>query len=270
MYINSHLHHYQGTEQQHLAWIVVPQLLLALPFVIALGVYIIAAIRSNPDKPWPLNRIVYWCIGVTSAVLAITGPLASLAHTNFAAHMLSHLLLGMFAPLLMVMAAPMTLLLKTLSTPLARRLTRMLKSWPSRLLTHPIFTTCLNIGGLWLLYTTNLYSLMHEHIVLYLLIHVHIFIAGYLYTLSFLYIDPVFHRFSFVYRSIVLIISLAGHGILSKIIYVQPPSGVSLDQAKVGGMLMYYGGDMIDLVLIIILCSHWFRSTRPRMVWHPN
>lgn len=269
MYINSHLHHYHGTDQQHIAS-ALPQLLLAIPFVIALGLYIIAAHRSNSEKPWPLNRTVCGCIGVMSAVVAVAGPLASLAHTNFVAHMLSHLLLGMFAPLLLVLAAPMTLLLKTLSIPLARRTTRILKSWPSRLLTHPLFTALLNIGGLWLLYTTNLYSLMHESVVLYLFIHFHIFIAGYLFTLSFLYIDPVSHRFSYVYRSIILIISLAGHGILSKMIYVQPPDGVSLDQARLGAMLMYYGGDMIDLLLIVILCSHWFRATRPRTVCHPN
>ncbi|MBT2770966.1 cytochrome c oxidase assembly protein [Halomonas sp. ISL-60] len=263
MNINTHIHHNHGTEPDHIAWII-PQLILALPFVFAFSMYILAAVRSSRNKPWPFYRTVFWSIGVIFAVIAVAGPLANLAHTDFIAHMLSHLLLGMLAPLLMLLGAPMTLLLKTLRIPLARHLTRILRSWPSRILTHPIITSLLNIGGLWLLYTTNLYSLMHENTLLYLIFHFHIFVAGYLFTVSLIYIDPMPHRFSFLYRSIVLIISLAGHGVLSKIIYAYPPTGVPLDQAKLGGMLMYYGGDAIDIIIIFILCLQWFRATRPR------
>nr|WP_246311129.1 cytochrome c oxidase assembly protein [Paenibacillus xylanilyticus] len=246
-----------------MAWIV-PQVILALPFAFAFGMYILAAFRSNRTKPWPIYRTVCWSLGVLFTVIAVAGPLANLGHTDFVAHMLSHLLLGMLAPLLLVLAAPMTLLLKSLSVPAARSLTRILRSWPSRILIHPIVTSLLNIGGLWLLYTTNLYSIMHENTLLFLIIHFHIFAAGYLFTVSIIYIDPAPHRFSFLYRSMVLMFSLAGHGVLSKMIYASPPIGVPLDQAKLGGMLMYYGGDAVDMVIIFIICLHWFRATRPR------
>jgi putative membrane protein len=98
------------------------------------------------------------------------------------------------------------------------------------------------------------------------MVHFHVFVAGYLFTVSMVYIDPMPHRFPFLYRSIVLIISLAGHGILSKFIYAHPPGGVTLEQAKMGGMIMYYGGDAVEIVIIFILCLHWFRATRPRVV----
>nr|WP_154893860.1 cytochrome c oxidase assembly protein [Paenibacillus xylanexedens] len=263
MNINTHIHHHHGTELDHMAGIV-PQLILALPFALAFGMYIYGAVRSIRKKSWPIYRTVLWSIGTLLAVMAVAGPLADLAHTDFVAHMFSHLLLGMLAPLLMVLSAPMTLLLKSLSTPLARRLTRLLRSWPSRILTHPMITSLLNIGGLWILYTTNLYSLMHENTLLYLVVHFHIFAAGYLFTMSIIYIDPMPHRLSFLYRSIILVISLAGHGMLSKLIYAHPPTGVPMDQARVGGMLMYYGGDAVDIVISFILCLHWFRATRPR------
>lgn len=154
--------------------------------------------------------------------------------------------------------------MKTLNIPLARRLSRFLRSWPSRILTHPVVTFLLNLGSLWLLYTTSLYSLMHENTLLYLIVHFHIFVAGYLFKVYLIYIDPMPHRYSFLHRSIVIIISLAGHGILSKIIYAHLPASVPLDQAKLGGMLMYYGGDVVDIIIILILCLHWFRATRPR------
>lgn len=241
------------------------QILLALPFIIVLILYLIAVFISNRHhRNWPLARTVYWVSGVLLAILAVAGPIATRAHIDFTAHMLGHLLLGMLAPLLMVLAAPMTLMLRTISVTSARRLTRVLRSWPSRMFTHPIVASFLNIGGLWLLYTTNLYALMHENNMLNYLVHIHVFIAGYLFTLSMIYIDPILHRISFLFRSIVLIIALAGHGILSKYLYTHPPAGIPFEQAKQGSMMMYYGGDIIDLILIFILCLQWFRATKPR------
>ena len=243
----------------------VPQILLALPFGIALILYIYAVIRSNQKyKRWPKYRTTYWVLGVLFAILALAGPLANLAHGNFTAHMVGHLLLGMLAPLLMALAAPVTLILRTLPTPIARKFSKILQSWPSRWLTNPIVASILNVGGLWLLYASNLYALMHESILIHFIVHMHVFIAGYLFTISLIYIDPRPHQLSFWYRSIVFIIALAGHGILSKYIYAHPPMGVFKDQAESGAMLMYYGGDAIDIALIIILCFHWFRATRPR------
>jgi putative membrane protein len=105
---------------------------------------------------------------------------------------------------------------------------------------------------------------MQQNIHLHMLIHIHVFFAGYLFTVSMIYIDPIPHRTSYVYRAIVMVIALAAHGILSKYIYAQPPYGVPAAQAETGGMLMYYGGDAIDLVLICVFCFQWFRATRPR------
>lgn len=257
MNINNHIHHTIG---------IIPQLLLALPFIMAFVMYILAVIVSNRrQKPWPIYRTVYWAFGILFAIISVAGPLADRAHVDFAAHMFGHLFLGMLAPLLLTLAAPMTLMLRTLSVPLARRISKVLRSWPSRIYTNPVVASFLNIGGLWLLYTTDLYSLMHKSILLHIIVHFHVFLAGYLFTVSMIYIDPIPHRTSFLYRAIVFVIALAGHGILSKYIYANPPHGVPADQAELGGMVMYYGGDMIDIVIIFILCLHWFRATRPRI-----
>ena len=90
----------------------------------------------------------------------------------------------------MALAAPMTLLLRTLPVNKARVLSRLLKNPYVRFIRHPIIASILNVGGLWLLYTTSLFNLMHEHILLYVFIHLHIFLAGYLFTIAFIYFDP--------------------------------------------------------------------------------
>lgn len=234
-------------------------------FVMLLVIYIGAVIVTNRRyKKWPRARIMYWCIGTLLAAVAVVGPVAERAHMDFTVHMVSHILLGMLAPLLLVLAAPMTLVLRALRTDLARLLSSVLKSAPARLFTHPVVATVLNIGGLWLLYTTDLYTRMHDNSVIYFFVHVHVFVAGYLFTLSLISIEPIVHRKSFIYRSIVLICALAGHGILAKYLYAHPPQGVSVAQAERGSMVMYYGGDLVDALLIFILCLQWYKATKPR------
>ena len=200
--------HHHG---QHFAeWLILPQVLLSLPFILLFIFYMAAVIKTNHAyKKWPMYRSVFLCIGAILAVMSVAGPLAELSHTDFRAHMAGHLLLGMLVPLLIALAAPMTLLLRTLPTSQARWLTKLLKSRPIGWIINPITAAILNIGGLWLLYTTSLYSLMHEIMWLHVLVHMHIFLAGYLFTVSLIYIDPIHHRVSYLNRAIVLVLSLA-------------------------------------------------------------
>nr|WP_034742759.1 cytochrome c oxidase assembly protein [Halalkalibacter wakoensis] len=245
-----------------------PQLILVIPFVLAFFAYMLAIIVSNRTyKEWPLYRTLCWGTGILFATVAVFGPLAEKAHMDFTVHMVGHLFLGMIAPLLMALAAPMTLLLRTLSVSRARNVMRVLKTKPFRFLTDPFIASILNIGGLWLLYTTSLYTAMHEYAFIHVLIHAHVFLAGYIFTISMIYIDPIPHRTSYMYRSIILIIALAGHGILSKFLYANPPAGVAITDAEKGSMLMYYGGDAVDIVIIFILCLQWYRSTRPKQMF---
>ena len=238
------------------------------PFVIALLFYIVLVLFSNRKhkRRWPLYRSLFWTGGILFAAASLVGPIAERSHTDFSFHMVSHLFLGMLAPLLLVLSAPMTLLLRTLPVRHARRLTRILQSMPIRIISHPITAAVLNIGGLWLLYTTNLYGAMQESLLIHLFVHLHVFLAGYLFTASILYIDPIAHHISFLFRAIVLVLASAGHSILSKYIYAFAPNGIPANQAESGGMLMYYGGDAIDLVLIVLFCLQWYRSARPRGV----
>lgn len=247
------------------------EMIVVLLLVSAFLLYPLAAIvTSQKYKKWPLHRYVLWMAGVFCAGAALTGPLANFAHTNFIGHMIGHLLLGMLAPLLFVLALPMTLVLRTLNVSAARRLTRVLKSRPLQFFTNPITAAILNIGGLYVLYTTDLYLLMHQSLFFYALIHFHVFLAGYLFTISIIYVDITSHRYSYMYRAIVLILALAGHKILSKQVYANPPRGVPRTEAEAGGMWMYYGGDLVDLALIIILCFQWYKATAPRLVIPPN
>lgn len=241
------------------------QVVLATPFLLAFILYITAVIISNRrKKQWPVYRMVFLILGILSATITVFGPLAQQSHTNFSAHMIGHLLLGMLAPLFIAIAAPMTLILRTLPVPVARKVSHILRSWPLQILHHPITASVLNVGGLWLLYTTELFYMMHQNMLLYVFIHFHVFLAGFLFTISIIYIDPSPNRKSFVYRSVILLFALSGHAILSKHIYAHPPVGVTRLQSELGGMIMYYGGDAIEVGLICVLFFQWYKHSRLR------
>ncbi|MGG0718361.1 cytochrome c oxidase assembly protein [Robertmurraya massiliosenegalensis] len=242
--------------------------ILAILFVLLIVGYIFAVLLSNQHyKRWPLYRTSSWALGILCIATVFIGPLAELAHTDFTAHMLGHLLLGMIAPLLIVTSAPMTLLLRSLHVKRARQLSSLLKSIPVRLVSDPIVTLTLNMGGLWVLYVTDLYSAMHHNIFLYLFVHIHVFLAGYLFTASIVYIDPTPHRTSYIYRTMILVLASASHGILSKYIFTNPPAGVPIAQAEKGAMLMYYGGDTVEIILILIFCFQWYRASKPKKLF---
>lgn len=189
---------------------------------------------------------------------AVAGPLAERADGSFAAHMGVHLLLGMAGPLLVVRAAPVTLALRVLPVVWARRLARTLARRPVGLLSHPVTAAVGNLAALVLLCTTSLYALTERNQSLHLLVHAHFFVFGYLFVASIVGVDPDPHRRGLGYRSAVLVLFAAAHGILAKHVYAVPPPGVDPAQAQLGAQLLYYGGDALDLVMMVLLWHRWY------------
>ena len=239
---------------------------IAGPLLTIFGVagYLWLVTRTR-GKSWPRHRTVLWIGGSLSAAAAVSGPLAAAAHTSFTAHMVVHLLLGMLAPLLLALAAPITLLLRALPVYPARRVSRVLASRPARFFTEPIVAAVLSVGGLWALYLTGLYPAMQHDPVVHVVVHVHLFVGGYLFTIAIVSVDPLPHRRSYRHRAVVLILALAAHDILAKYLYAHPPAGVSASAAESGAMIMYYGGDAVDVAIMVLLCGRWYRSSGRRI-----
>ena len=245
---------------------VTADVILALPFALALVLYGCGVIlHRRRGSAWPWHRSLSWALGVMAAAGGFVGPLAAAAHRDVVAHMGAHLLVGMAAPLLLVLAAPVTLALRTLHVVPARRLSRMLSSRPARVATAPIVAALLNVGGLWVLYSTPLYDAMRDDILLHLVVMTHFLLAGYLFTAAIIPVDPAPHRAAFPTRMVVLVLALAAHGILAKTIYASPPAAATASDGRAGAMLMYYGGDVIDAAIIAVLCAQWYRQGAVRM-----
>ncbi|AGF72461.1 cytochrome c oxidase assembly protein [Corynebacterium halotolerans] len=262
-------HHPEATMTGWIAFdLVSVMLLLAAAVAYGTGLW-----HSRSRGRWPWHRTASWYLGLVCAGAALVGPLAVASRTGFTEHMAGHLLLGMVGPLLLVLAAPVTLALRTLPATAARRLSRLLRSLPVRVVSHPVTAAALNAGGLWLLYTTDLYHLMHSSVWLHALVHAHVFLSGVVFTAAIVSPDPNPHRASLRMRAVVMVAFIAAHSVLGKWLYAHPPAGVDAADARFGAQLMYYGGDVVDVILLVLLFAGWYpmsRSSRTLLRANPS
>ena len=220
------------------------------------GAYALAVSRlGRRGIDWPAGRSLAWYAGVATASAAGLGN-----HHDFRAHMSAHLLLGMAAPILLVLARPMTLLLRALPVRPARRVARVLRSPATSVLTHPVTAAVLDAGGLWLLYTTDLHAQAMARPWLHTLVQVHMLLAGCLLTAAIIGRDPAPHRPGPRTRGLVFLAFIAAHGVLAKYLYGHPPLGVPAPDAEAGAQIMYYGGDLLHLVVIVLFFQRVFAA----------
>ncbi|GAA4937310.1 putative membrane protein [Nonomuraea thailandensis] len=230
---------------------VAPVLLL-----LALAGYLTLAVRAASWKGW---RTAVFAAGLALVAAALMGPIAAWAATDFRGHMVQHLLIGMLAPLGLVLGAPMTLLLRSLPAARARRLTGLLRRRAAHAVANPVTALVLSTGGMIVLYCTPLYRLATVSGWPHAAVHAHFLLSGCLFAWVIAGPDPAPRRPSVVARLVVLGVAIAAHSGLSQLMYaglaVDLP--VPEDQRRGAAEIMYYGGDLAELLLALALVATW-------------
>ncbi|GHF65606.1 putative membrane protein [Amycolatopsis bartoniae] len=236
---------------------------LAVLAVAAAVAYVTAAVHlCLRGDFWPATRVFAFCGGAVSVAAAALAPLPGGA---FTVHMGQHVLLGMVAPLLFVLGRPVTLAFRALRPGSPRRLLlRLVHSRPAGWLVFPPVAALLDVGGLWVLYRTPLFAATHEHPWLHALVHFHVLVAGILFTASVLQLDPLRRRYGLVLRGVTLVAASAAHGVLAKTLYLSAPPHVSFADVPRGAELMYYGGDVVEIALAVVLALGWYAEAGRR------
>ncbi|MBQ1051125.1 cytochrome c oxidase assembly protein [Micromonospora sp. C51] len=244
-----------GTEH---ATTVGPALLVPL---LAGWLYLAAALRQRaPDRAgWSHWRTAAFAVGCALLASALLMPA-----DDFAAHMWRHLLLGMLAPLGLVLGAPGILALRCLDRRTGRAALRMVSQPALRPLTHPVAGLLLTAGGLWLLYLTPLYRATLANAALHDLVNLHFLLSGLLFTWSIAGPEPYPHRARVSVRLVVLGAAVVAHASLAQLMYagllVDVPA--TLAELRAGATVMYYGGDLAEILLALALLTTW--RPRPR------
>ncbi|GAA4431784.1 cytochrome c oxidase assembly protein [Georgenia halophila] len=238
------------------------------------GYLVLLRRRPTALRTWPTWRTGAWLTG--TAVIAVGLVLAGSGAGDHRVHMAAHLALGMYAPLALVLGAPVRLLLGSLGHASRLRVTALLASGVVRALSHPVMAAVLNVGGMFVLYLSPLYAASAEHAGLHLLVIGHFILAGYLYTWAIAGPDPAPHRPSLVVRAAVLVAAAGAHAFLAKLLYARagelagahPGHGTAAGADVVGleaaARLMYYGGDVAEILLALLLFGVWYRRRAGR------
>jgi putative membrane protein len=225
--------------------------------LIGTALYVAATVRlRRRGDAWPVWRSLSFATGC--AALAAPSP-----GSPFTAHMVEHLVMGMFAPLLLVSARPVTLLLRALPAGRFRRaLLAVARSRPAAALVFPPVAAVLDVGGLWVLYRTGLFATAHEDPRLHALVHLHVFVAGVLFSAAICQLDPLRHRASLLLRASTLVAAGGAHAVLAKSLWAVPPPGTAFSPADLhaGAEVMYYGGDLAEIGLTVVIAVGWYAA----------
>ncbi|MCK0537981.1 cytochrome c oxidase assembly protein [Alcanivorax quisquiliarum] len=225
--------------------------------------------RSDAYKRWPRQRLLCASVAVVLLGFCFSEWVMHQAHGDYRWHMAQHVLIGMVAPLLLVCSAPGTLLLRALPVAIARRLVRCWHSRPLCWAWHPLPASVLHIGGMYLLYLTPLFTWGMAHPAGHVWLHLHFLLAGYLYCQAILGgPDRLPGTASRRTRGMWLWCSAGLHALLGKLMYAGPwpdGAGIASDSLRQGAMLMYYAGDLAELMLMVVFFAtpHWAAAGRP-------
>lgn len=237
----------------------VPAVLVLLAAAVGYLLAVRRARRRNPARGWPRPRSASFLAGLALTALALLPPLGPAAHTDFRAHMAQHMLVGMYAPPALVLGAPVTLLLRVLPPARGRRLSAVLHSGPARVAAHPATALVLSTGTLALLYFTPLYDTATGSPTGHWLMTGHFFVSGCLFAHAVAGPDPSPARPGVRTRLVYLGIAVAAHALIAQAMY----GGFLIDihvpaaQVRQGAEIMYYGGDIAELLLAAALVAGW-------------
>ena len=251
--------------------------------LLALALYIkgVVILKKRGDA-WPVGRTVAFALGITAIDFATSGGLGVYAMYSFEYHMIAHMTLGMIAPIGLVLGAPITLALRTLPqgrTPEERGpraiLIALLHSRYGVLLTNPIVALALFDGSLFVLYFTDLFGALMPSHAGHLLMNVHFILAGFLFFMIIVGIDPSPKRVHHLVRIVILFAAMAIHAFFSISLVASTtlidqgfyasqnaPWVISrlLDDQRSGGNISWAMGEIPIILALVATFIQWVRE----------
>jgi putative copper resistance protein D len=240
--------------------------------VVVGGLYLWAAHRvavRHPVRPWPLLRKSLFMSGLLVIILATCSSIGVYDMSLFSVHMTQHLMLIMVAPPLLASGRPLTLLMHAVGNPWHRRIRNAVRSMPAAVLTSP--PVALTVYATTIV-ATHLSGLMDEIMQrpwLGQAEHLLYIVAGYLFFVLVFGDEPLRWRLSMPGRLLLVAMSMAVDTFVGVVLLqtTQPIRAMHqptwspdlLSDTHLGGAIMWFFGDAVMVVLIVLLFRAWVR-----------
>jgi putative copper resistance protein D len=264
-------------------WAYDPDVFFIGVLILAVALYIkgVVILKRRGDS-WPVGRTIAFALGIAGIDFATSGGLGVYAMYSFEYHMIAHMTLGMIAPIGLVLGAPITLALRTLpqgrtpteSGPRAI-LVALLHSRIGVRFTNPIIALALFDGSLFVLYFTDLFGILMASHAGHLLMNVHFILAGYLFFMIIIGVDPTPRRIHHLVRIVILFAAMAIHAFFSISLLATttlidqgfyssqniPWLGSEiLDDQRAGGSVSWAMGEIPIILALIATFILWMRD----------
>ncbi|WP_336992103.1 cytochrome c oxidase assembly protein [Leucobacter sp. VD1] len=256
-----------------LAWVLV--------CVFGAALYLAGVIRlARRGDRWPVGRTISWLLGMLLLFYTTNGALNAYEQYLFSVHMLGHMMLTMLIPLMLVLGAPVTLALRAVER-------RTDGSWGgrewilwavatpySKIITHPAVAAVVFSGSLWVFYFTPIARWAAQEHLGHQWMIIHFLIAGYLFSLSMVGVDPVPYRFPYPLRLVTLFATMASHAFFGVTLMTgdgllladwygamgRTWGATPLEDQSTGGGIAWGIGELPTLALALVVAVQWSRS----------
>ena len=248
--------------------------------LVALYIKGVVTLSRRGDK-WPINRTIFFALGISVADFAVNGGLGLYSHVAFSFHMVAHMALATLAPIGIALGAPITLALRTL--PLGRGgnergirgyALALLHSRYSRFFTNPIVAMLVFDISMFALYFTDLFQWLMGYHFGHFFMEMHFFLAGFLFFASIMGIDPIPNKLPFIARIVVILAAMSIHAffsvsLMSSSVLVDGGYFASLDRPwwpdlladqKTGAAFGWAFGEVPILLALAATFVQWVRS----------
>jgi cytochrome c oxidase assembly factor CtaG len=257
--------------------------LVWLPALVALLLWRTAVRRINrthPATPVPAWRTWAWVAGVAVVVIALDSGIERYDTTLFWVHMIQHMLLTLVAPPLLLLAAPITVLLRAVSPETRRRrILPLLHARAVRLLSFPIVAWVVFAAVMWGSHFSPLFDASLENDWIHRLEHGLFVVAALLFWWPAIGADPSPWRMRPAVRVIYVGLQMPQNTFLALAIYmatsplyrhyvttVRSWGPTPLEDQQLAGGIMWIGGDLAFLTVVILLVLVWMRDEERRTV----
>jgi cytochrome c oxidase assembly factor CtaG len=245
---------------------------LAVAVVVLIAAAYLTAVALVPVRGgarWPVRHTLLFLAGLAVCLFATNGSIAVYDQVLFTAHMAGHLALVMLAPALLVAGRPLTLALAAAPPDASARMARIACGRVVSLLTAPPVAlasyTAVIVGshltGVMDTVMRNTWAGQVEHVV-YVLVGCQFFVLV-------VGREPIRWQLSAPARFGLLAIAMAVDT-FTGIVLMQgshtvalAPAGFAVDalsDTHTGGAIMWFGGDAIMAVVMVLLVIEWLRT----------
>ncbi|MGH2573854.1 MAG: cytochrome c oxidase assembly protein [Actinomycetota bacterium] len=250
---------------------------LVLASILAAGGLYLGSIRRigrGRGNRWPGLRSACFLGGLGALAIALLSPVGAYADVFLWVHMVQHILITLLAAPLLVLGAPVTLALRVTRPEVRRGLLRILRSLPSRVISHPILAWLLFAAALVGSHFSPLYQAALEDPTVHVLEHVLYLSTALLFWVPVVGLDPGRWKLAHPVRLLYLFLAAPVNTAVALAIY--SASGVlypayeaartwgpsPLADQRLAGALMWIVGDLILLAAVILAAAAWLRHDR--------